>query len=289
MDDADSYGSDFDRNEQPQDYFLEEFGKLKLQYNPYKVGVFSGSGGVTYVVMLAQTELIVFIIQAVFKQKGAQTGLSRQTTLPTNQANTLTEALNQVLDDDDADENEIENFKMARRCTIQLPYGKATLLESYADYFIVGGYEEQPYQIDIYERNKTNALNLKVDVELKRLCRAKSMQQKEIQQLTRMLVPRLRWSDRLCERLESRRRLLSTDQEQSKTYLGLRKLLFIGNCSNPSIGSQKKADTEVFFFLFNAQSKKPDKLKIVAQLKDANQISSINYGPYDNGHLIVGL
>ena len=45
----------------------------------------------------------------------------------------------------------------------------------------------------------------------------------------------------------------------------------------------------MFFFLFNAQSKKPDKLKIVAQLKDANQISSINYGPYDNGHLIVGL
>ena len=178
---------------------------------------------------------------------------------------------------------------MARRCTIQLPYGRATLLESYADYFIVGGYEEQPYQIDIYERNKTNALCLKVDVELKRLCRMKSMQQKEIRQLTRMLVPRLRWSDRLSERLESRRRLLSTDQEQSKTYLGLRKLLFIGNCSNPSIGSQKKADTEVFFFLFNAQSKKPDKLKIVAQLKDANQISSISYGPYDNGHLIVGL
>lgn len=67
MDDNDSYASDFERNDEPQDYFLEEFGKLKLQYNPYKVGTFSGSGGVTYVVMLAQTELIVFIIQAVFK------------------------------------------------------------------------------------------------------------------------------------------------------------------------------------------------------------------------------
>ena len=46
----------------PQDYYLEEFGKLKLQYDPYKVGVFSGSGGVTYVVLLVQNELIVFII-----------------------------------------------------------------------------------------------------------------------------------------------------------------------------------------------------------------------------------
>lgn len=61
-----------------------------------------------------------------------------------------------------------------------MPYGKATLLESYADYFVVGGYEEHPYQIDIYERNKTNALSLKIDIELKKFCKIKSMQQKEI-------------------------------------------------------------------------------------------------------------
>ena len=50
-------------------------------------------------------------------------------------------------DDNDLDEQDdnIENFKMARRCTIQLPHGRATLLESYADYFIVGGYEDSPY------------------------------------------------------------------------------------------------------------------------------------------------
>ena len=120
--------------------------------------------------------------------------------------------MNQEGNDEEADETEcIENFKMARRCTIQLPYGKATLLESYADYFIVGGYEEQPYQIDIYERNKTNALSIRADSEMKRLCRLLNMPQMEIKQLTNILVPRLRWSDRLCERLESRRRLLSTD------------------------------------------------------------------------------
>ena len=41
--------------------------------------------------------------------------------------------------------------------------------------------------------------------------------------------------------------------------------------------------------MYNAQKKKPDKLKILSQLKDANQISSIGFGPYDNGHLIIGL
>ena len=122
----------------PQDYYLEEFGKLKLQYDPYKVGVFSGSGGVTYVVLLVQTELIVFIIQAVYKQSKPSTPLNRK-------AQNLVDAI-KAEEEEDADETEcIENFKMARRCTIQLPYGKATLLESYADYFIVGGYEEQPY------------------------------------------------------------------------------------------------------------------------------------------------
>ena len=64
----------------PQDYYLEEFGKLKLQYDPYKVGVFSGSGGVTYVVMLVQSELIVFIIQAVFKQSKPSTPIGRKVT-----------------------------------------------------------------------------------------------------------------------------------------------------------------------------------------------------------------
>ena len=128
---------------------------------------------------------------------------------------------------------------MARRCTIQLPFGKATLLESYADYFIVGGYEDQPHQIDIYERNKTNILSIQLNNEFKKVCQMQKLQTKRIQSLTRMLVPRLRWSDRLCERLESRRRLVNMqgDEAQLKTYLGLRKLLFIGNCSNPSIGS----------------------------------------------------
>lgn len=79
--------------------------------------------------------------------------------------------MQQIADETDQDESDcIENFKMARRCTIQLPFGNATLLESYADYFIVGGYEEQPYQVDIYERNKTNILSIQINNEFKKVC-----------------------------------------------------------------------------------------------------------------------
>ena len=47
---------------------MEEFGKLKLDYYPERIGVFSGSNGVAYVLMAVKNELIVFIIQAIFKQ-----------------------------------------------------------------------------------------------------------------------------------------------------------------------------------------------------------------------------
>ena len=230
-----SCGSElFEEDERPQDYSLEEFGKLKLQYCPYKVGVFSGSGGVTYVVMLAHLELIVFIIQAVFKQPNSPQNVNRNRAgaFPTTGPTDIIGQLDEIADETE----QVENFKMARRCTIPLPYNKPKLLESYAAYFIVGGYEEQPFQIDVYERNKTNVLSVKIDQELKRVCRMKSLQQKEVRSLTRVLVPRLRWSDRLSERLESRRRL--PDQSgKTKTEIGLRQILFIGNCSNPSYGS----------------------------------------------------
>ena len=61
-------GGDSEDNEQ-QEYYLEEFGKLQLNYFPDKVGIFSGMNGVTYVLMTQKSELIVFIIQAIFKQK----------------------------------------------------------------------------------------------------------------------------------------------------------------------------------------------------------------------------
>ena len=50
-----------------QEYFLEEFGKLKLPYFPEKIGLFSGTNGINYILMSMDRDLIVFIIQAIFK------------------------------------------------------------------------------------------------------------------------------------------------------------------------------------------------------------------------------
>jgi len=65
----------------------------------------------------------------------------------------------------------IENFKMARRCTIQLPYSHPKLLLSYADYFLVGAYANNPFQVDIFDRSKTNIQCIDVAKELKRTMR----------------------------------------------------------------------------------------------------------------------
>ena len=45
-----------------QDYYLDEFGKLQLPYSPSKIGIFSGSLGVTYIMMSVDTNIIVFVI-----------------------------------------------------------------------------------------------------------------------------------------------------------------------------------------------------------------------------------
>ena len=49
-----------------------------------------------------------------------------------------------------------------------MPYSKPKLLESYADYFIVGGYEEMPFQVDIFDRTKVRYLTIDLKRELKR-------------------------------------------------------------------------------------------------------------------------
>ena len=41
-------------------------------------------------------------------------------------------------------------------------------MESYADYFIVGGYAEKPFQVDIFDRTKVSILSIDMARELKR-------------------------------------------------------------------------------------------------------------------------
>ena len=49
-----------------------------------------------------------------------------------------------------------------------MPYSKPMILDSYADYFIIGGYEKKPFQVDIFDRTKLHYLTIDVKRELKR-------------------------------------------------------------------------------------------------------------------------
>ena len=64
----------------------------------------------------------------------------------------------------------------------------------------------------------------------------------------------------------------------------MRRLLFIGNLQ---IGSARAP--EAFVLSYKIQDRKPDKIKLLSFVQNAEQISSINYGPFDNGHLLLGL
>lgn len=52
-----------------EEYFLELFGQCPLPYFPDKIGVFSGSNAITYLLMTVDKELIVLLIQSVLKKK----------------------------------------------------------------------------------------------------------------------------------------------------------------------------------------------------------------------------
>ena len=49
------------------------------------------------------------------------------------------------------------------------------------------------------------------------------------------------------------------------------------------------APAEAFVLSYKIQEARPDKMKLLSFVQDAQQITSINYGPYDNGHLLLGL
>ena len=46
---------------------------------------------------------------------------------------------------------------------------------------------------------------------------------------------------------------------------------------------------EAIVLSINLHDRSSDKIALLSQIQDSKQISAINYGPYDNGHLIVGL
>lgn len=49
-----------------------------------------------------------------------------------------------------------------------MPFDRPLILDSYADYFIVGAYATKPFQVDIFERTKVNKLSIDTEKEVRR-------------------------------------------------------------------------------------------------------------------------
>ena len=47
-----------------------------------------------------------------------------------------------------------------------MPFSSPQLIESYADYFIVGAYEKKPFQLDFFDRTKVNLVSIDMEKEV---------------------------------------------------------------------------------------------------------------------------
>ena len=65
---------------------------------------------------------------------------------------------------------------------------------------------------------------------------------------------------------------------------GLRRVLLIGN-----VQVDENTAPQAFVLSYNIPDRKYDKFKLLKEVQDSRMITSLNFGPYDNGHLLVGL
>lgn len=64
--------------------------------------------------------------------------------------------------------------------------------------------------------------------------------------------------------------------------------MFIGNAVLDS--QSEHSDSEVFILSYNIQEQHSDKVRTLSQfITNACQVTATGYGPYDNGHLLLGL
>ena len=100
-------------------------------------------------------------------------------------------------------------------------------MESFADYFIVGAYASKPFQVDIFDRSKACVLSIDTERELRKSLRRRAIADARITSLDRIIVPRLKWSDRQSEVFEQKKK--GSKELVSSSKCNLRRLLFIGN------------------------------------------------------------
>ena len=106
-------------------------------------------------------------------------------------------------------------------------------MESYADYFITAKYEAAPFQVDVFDRSKVCITSIDVAREVKRAMGRHAITNGSIISLDHIIVPRLKWSDRLPENFEQRKKVVTSmdsagKSNNSQAKCGLRRLLMIG-------------------------------------------------------------
>ena len=123
----------------------------------------------------------------------------------------------------------------------------------------------------------------------------------DLEDVSHIIVPRLKWSDRSSEKYEQRRRIFKQpnnaagkdkskqDSKRSKysqqeVICGLQKLVILGNCIDTNDQS-----FHMYAMLYNVQEMRADRFQILPNIHNSDQISAINFGPYDNGYLFIGL
>ena len=98
-------------------------------------------------------------------------------------------------------------------------------------------------------------LTIDTEKELRKALRRRAIQDARITTLNRIIVPRLKWSDRLVETYEQKKRITatmfraSTDKFDQKC--NLKRILFIGNTQLDAQSLSQQ--TEAFILSYNVQ------------------------------------
>jgi len=160
----------------------------------------------------------------------------------------------------------ISNFRMAKKVTLELPFTPKHI-EFYGEHFTVtyqvsngADFDDRAENmIDIFEKSGKPVNRFDIQESLIKLGIG-------LLKIIKVKFPRLSWSDRKVSEFEITR--------QS----ALQKVVVAGHCLH-----QRKE--RPFLAKVNLQECKIELIKI---LSVEDKISEVNFGPYDNGHLLVG-
>ncbi|CDW85950.1 UNKNOWN [Stylonychia lemnae] len=250
-------------NIKDQPFYLEQFGKLSMKGQVDMAQLHYGPDG-NFLFTLDSQQLIINIFLI-------------RTRLEDQKENI--ETLNP----------KVANFTMSKKSIIRLDF-EPNNIDFYADYLLVT-YNRPMKIIDIYEKKGTlcNRMDIEESLHVYNL---------ELVNIQRAMFPKLRWSDRKIEEFE----------RANKSQL-LKKMVIVGQCrqqqinkeitllkeledqNNKLIESQnvtnQDENIQTFIAIFNIHTQQIEKIQLLKT--KYGEVSCVNFGPFDNGYLLVGL